>query len=149
MGGVSGVGEVDVAIAGAFSGNFISGTTQSFLSDATSVSSKTLTVEADRDGWIVSLTAGVSGASGKKGIAVGGSVGVTMTDYITEAELSKTTGTVDGALTIQADDSTNIILIAGSAGFGGKAGIGADKVWSSSNFLKDWGDFVLARAARK
>ena len=27
-------------------------------------------------------------------------------------------------------------------------GIGADKVWSSSNFLKDWGDFVLARAKR-
>ena len=115
----------DAAIAGAFGGNFISGTTQSFLSDATSVSSKTLTVEADRDGWIVSLTAGVSGAQGKKGVAVGGSVGVTMTDYTTEAMLSKTTGTIDGALTVAADDSTNIILIAGSAGFGGKAGVGA------------------------
>ena len=28
-------------------------------------------------------------------------------------------------------------------------GIGAEKVWSSSNFLKDWGDFVLSTHAKK
>ena len=105
--------------------NFITGTTDAFVDGATSLNTKGLTLDAKRAGYIVSLTAGVAGATGKTGIAIGGSVGVTRTTNTTETGLRNTTGVVSGAVSLNASDDTNIILVAGSGAFGGKAGVGA------------------------
>ena len=121
----------DAAIAGAFGGNFVSGTTAAFLDDVTSISANALTIEADRSGWVrVAHRRRVGRARAGRASRSAGRSAVTMTDYTTETGLSNTTGTLSGDLTIDATDDTNIILVAGSAGFGGKAGIGAAVAFS-------------------
>ncbi|MDK9703142.1 MAG: DUF4347 domain-containing protein [Sulfuritalea sp.] len=118
-------GKPATGIAGALGLNVVSGTTEAFLDGAASITAAGLAVNAERKGNIVSLTAGVAGATGSKGVAVGGSVAVTVTTYTVEAGLRNTTGTIGGAVSVNAQDDTNIILVSGAGGFGGKTGIGA------------------------
>ena len=112
-------------ISGALGLNFMGGTTEAIVDATSSINAANLDIHAMRDGWVVSLTAGVAGASGRGSIAVGGSVSVTRTTNETNALLKDTNGAVTGSAKVHAMDATNVILIAGSAGFGSRGGIGA------------------------
>lgn len=118
-------GGLNAGIAGAVGVDIMTGTTDAFVDGATSIDTDGLTMNADRNGFVVSITAGVSGAVGKQGIAIAGSVAVLRTTNTTETALRNTNGTVNGPVTLHAHDDTNLILISGSGGFGGQAGVGA------------------------
>src|SRR5208283_3502552 len=112
-------------IAGAFGINVMTGTTDAFVAGLTSLSAKGLDIEAKRDGWLVSLAAGLSGATGKSGTAVAGSVGVDVTIYTTEAYLEDIgTVTITGPVTVNAEDDNYLIAVGGSGAFGGQTGVG-------------------------
>ena len=115
-----------VGFGGAFGINVLYGTTDAFIEGVTGMSLGGLVLNADRTGWIVSLAAGFAGATGSKGYAVGGSVGVNVTAYTTEAALRDVTGVVDvnDDVILSADDTTVVVAVGGSGGFGGKAGFG-------------------------
>jgi len=114
-----------VGVAGAFGVNWVTGDTMALLDDVPNAGMDWLSFEATRTGWIGSLAAGVAGATGQKGVAVGGSAAVTRTSNTIATGLANTMCIVDGEVWLDARDDTNIILIAGSGGFGGKAGVGA------------------------
>jgi hypothetical protein len=122
-------GKSSVGVAGGFAINAQYGVTEAFIDGAASLDLEALTIDALRNGWTVSLAAGLAAASGSKSYAVGGSVGVNVITCDTTTALRNITGTghtvdVKGAVTLNALDDTNIIAIGGSAGFGGKAGVG-------------------------
>ncbi len=119
-----------VGIAGSVGIDLISGTTDAFVDGPTSLSATGLTMTADRTGVIASLTAGVSGAKGRQGDAIGGAVSVMETTNTTETGLKNTTGTVSGGVTMHANDESIIVLVAGGFGFGGQAGVGASIAFS-------------------
>ena len=116
--------QAGVGIAAGVSINVVTGKTAAYV-DGADLTLRSLAILSDRDGWVVSLAAGVAGATGKKGYAIGGSVGFTHSETVTEAALRNATGLVDGPVTVEANDDTNIIIVAGAGGFGGKAGVGA------------------------
>jgi hypothetical protein len=115
-----------VGFGGAFGINVLYGATDAFIEGVSSLSAGGLVLNADRTGWIVSLAAGFAGATGSKGYAVGGSVGVNVVAYTTEAALRDITGVVDvnDDVILGADDTTVVVAVGGSGGFGGKAGFG-------------------------
>ena len=108
----------------------MTGTTDAVIDGPTSLTVPAVTLTATRTGWIVSLTAGVSGASGVGGTAVAGSVGVSNASWTTETAIRNTSGTVSGPIMLTAKDAANIILVSGSAAFGGKTGVGAAVAFS-------------------
>ncbi|MFO7964214.1 MAG: LEPR-XLL domain-containing protein [Desulfobacterales bacterium] len=119
-------GKTSVGVAGGFTINAQYGKTEAFIDHAASLELESLTIEALRRGWTVSLAAGLAAASGQKSYAVGGSVGVNVITCDTTAALMNMDGLVDvdGDVILNALDKTRIIAIGGSAGFGGKAGVG-------------------------
>lgn len=119
----SGTGS-STGVSGAFGINTSVGNTEAYVDGATSLDLDGLNIHAERTGTIVSIVAGFAGATGQSGVAVGGSVAVNVIDNVTESGLRDTTGTVDGNVTVKADDNTYLILVAGSGGFGGRAGVG-------------------------
>jgi len=129
LGGGSG-NNLQLGIAGAVGIDLMGGTTDAFVDGPSSITADGVTLGATRTGYIVSLTAGVSGAVGRQGIAIGGSVAVMRTVNTTETGLRNTTGTINGPITAHANDDSTIILIAGSGGFGGQAGVGAAVAFS-------------------
>jgi hypothetical protein len=112
-------------IAGALSVNYVTGTAEATVDGAISLVADSLDFDATRTGWVVSLTAGIAGATGRQGTALAGSVAIVRTTYTTSASLKNTTATITNGININAVDSTNVILVAGSAAFGGKVGVGA------------------------
>ena len=67
LGGGSG-NNLQLGIAGAVGIDLMSGTTDAFIDGPTSITADGVTMDATRTGYIVSLTAGVSGAVGRQGI---------------------------------------------------------------------------------
>ncbi|NLX97528.1 MAG: cadherin-like domain-containing protein, partial [Rhodopirellula sp.] len=119
-------GKTSVGIAGGFAINAQFGKTEAFVDGAASLDAEALEIDALRSGWTVSLAAGLAAAAGQKSYAVGGSVGVNVITCDTTAALRNIDGSVDvaGHVALNALDDTNIIAIGGSAGFGGKVGVG-------------------------
>jgi trimeric autotransporter adhesin len=120
-----------VGIAGSFSLNTLTGTTSAFIS-GTSGSGQKLQLEADqitvnaiRTGSLIALSASGSGAPGKDGIAIAGSVSVNRITNSTQAYIDGVQAAVVGAVLLDAKDTSNIFAIGGAVGFGGKAGFGA------------------------
>ncbi|MCK4501804.1 MAG: hypothetical protein KAU22_02140, partial [Desulfuromonadales bacterium] len=113
-----------VGIAGAAAINIITGTTAAYI-DGAGLSLNSLVEQAVRTGFVASMAAGAGGAKGKNGYAVGGSLAFTYSGTTTETALRNSTGTISGDILLDAHDSTTIIQVAGAAGFGGKAGVGA------------------------
>ena len=70
-------GKTSVGVAGGFAINAQYGKTEAFIDGAASLDLETLTIDALRSGWTVSLAAGLAAAEGQKSYAVGGSVGST------------------------------------------------------------------------
>ncbi|HRZ91728.1 MAG TPA: hypothetical protein P5022_02355, partial [Candidatus Paceibacterota bacterium] len=121
-------GKSSVGIAGGFAINVEFGKTEAFIDDAARLVAEALTIDAERSGWTVSLAAGLAAAAGSKSYAVAGSFGVNVITCDTTAALRNMDADdevdVSGDVTLNALDDTNIIAIGGSAGFGGKAGVG-------------------------
>jgi Ca2+-binding RTX toxin-like protein len=119
-----------VGIAGALGVNVLTGITEAFIDGATSITAESLAIDAIRTGWVVSLVAGVGGAKGRKGVALGGSIAANVSVVETRAGFRNTTGTIgtgsnNGTVGVKAADDANIIQVAGAGGFGGKVGVGA------------------------
>ena len=121
------------AIGGAIGFNYIAGTTEAFIDGAVSLTTLGLDISADRSGWIVAMAAAVGGATGKNGSAGTGSIGVTWTEYTTSARLLNIGGAsiITGAISVDADDDTNLVIIGGSGAFGGKGGYGVGVSFAS------------------
>ncbi|QDV43852.1 Leukotoxin [Stieleria neptunia] len=114
-----------LGIAGAVGLNFVDGATETVVNRTGELTATGLTIRSARDGRIVSISAGVAGATGRSSIAVAGSVGITKTGNATTSLLGNLNGEITGAADLSAVDDTDIIQVAGSAGFGGRAGVGA------------------------
>ncbi|MDP3288167.1 MAG: leukotoxin LktA family filamentous adhesin, partial [Methyloversatilis sp.] len=109
------------SIAGSYAQNTLAGTTSAYIADAIVTQNGTLTLDADVDGNIKTLSATLAGAKGKAGVA--GSVSVneisnTTHAYVARSSLSGVTNAFIGA-----SDFSGIQSVAGAIAFGGKAGI--------------------------
>ena len=113
----------NVGLAGSYSQIDLSGSTDAFVQDA-NINFTSLTVNAERDNFIGTLTAGLSTAAGQDSFAIAGSVSVDIFSGATEAYLNSVTGTLAGDLDVTAKDNSIIVAIAGAVGLGNKAGIG-------------------------
>ncbi len=79
-------------------------------------------VDAENTGAMWSISAGAAGASK---IGVAGSVAYSNVDNVTDAAIENANVDADGAVTLDADDGSDIRGVAGAVGYGGKAGVGA------------------------
>ncbi|MEB3294495.1 MAG: DUF4347 domain-containing protein, partial [Synechococcales bacterium] len=120
-----------LGIAGSFSLNNLTGTTSAFIA-GTATSGKKLDLEANQisikaahTGDIIALSASGSGAPGKDGIAIAGSVSINRISSSTQAYMDGVRAAVAGTMLIEAKDTSKIFAIGGAVGFGGKAGFGA------------------------
>ena len=114
----------NLGIAGSVSSDDVIDTTKAYLQDAT-LTTYQLDVTATHSGYIGSLTAGASGASGVQGTAVAGSVSVDVILPDTEAYIENAEVALSGDSNVKAIDQTQIWSIAGSGALGGKGGYGA------------------------
>ncbi|KAA3622243.1 MAG: hypothetical protein DWQ08_13065, partial [Proteobacteria bacterium] len=133
-----------IGIAGAVGLNFIGGGTKAYIDGATSIETGGIDMDAELTGWTVSLTAGVAGATGVKGIGIAGSVAVTRVVMDVETALKNTTGPSNtGGISMNAVDDSNIVLVAGAGAYGGKVGVGAAIAFSEiENTIKSTVDNV-------
>ena len=121
-------------IAGAAAINILSGGNEAYVNNAESLALGSLAIDSKRNGWIVSVAAGLAGATGDDGVAVAGSAGVNVITYTTDAELQNiANATIAGAASLDADDETNLIAVGGAVGYGGKAGVGVAIGFSYEN----------------
>ena len=118
-------GKSSTGIAGAVGVNIITGTTEAFLDGATSFSVNSLDFQADRTGRVVAIAAGVGVATGRSGVAVAGSIAVTVSTNSILTGLRNTTGETTGTILLESKDDTVAVVVAGAIGFGGKSGVGA------------------------
>ncbi|NQW46572.1 MAG: hypothetical protein HQ464_02260, partial [Planctomycetes bacterium] len=114
------------AMSGSLAFTYAGGSTEAFVDGATSITASGLAITADRGGWIISISAAIGGASGQRGTAFTGSVGVVWTNYTTTARLANVAGasTITGATVVRATDATNLVMVGGGLSFGGKGGYG-------------------------
>ncbi len=112
-------------IAGALGFNFLGGVTSAEVDSAAQLNANSLSLSAVREGYNIALAAGVAGASGLKGESVAGSVAVARSAYTIDTLLQDTSGTISGSVTLDAEDDSAIIMVAGAVSYGGKLGVGA------------------------
>ena len=123
-----------VGIAGSVAFNWLDGFTRAIIQN-TKITQNTVSaidkgkvnVTATRSGDIFALAAGGAGAPKEKGIAIAGSVAVSIIRNITEAIVNAllSGSTLAGGLNIHATDNSGAITIAGALAYGGKVGVGA------------------------
>jgi filamentous hemagglutinin family protein len=116
------------SIAGSYAQNTLAGTTSAYIADAIVTQNGTLTLDADVDGNIKTLSASLAGAKGKAGVA--GSVSVNEISNITHAYVARSSLSGVSTAFIGASDLSGIQSIAGAIAFGGKAGIGLSFAWN-------------------
>ncbi|BAS54198.1 GLUG domain-containing protein [Leptolyngbya boryana NIES-2135] len=121
-----------VGIAGSVSINTLTGTTNAFITGTASGGQKLaltadqLSLKAIRSGDLFALSASGSGAPGKNGIAIAGSVSVNRITNTTEAYLNGVQATIAGSVSLDAKDNSRIFALGGAvAGLVGRAGFGA------------------------
>ncbi|NJN49216.1 MAG: hypothetical protein HC805_04810, partial [Alkalinema sp. RL_2_19] len=124
-------GKRSVGIAGSFSLNTLTGSTNALVNGTAtggqqlSLTANALTVNAQRSGDLFALSASGSGAPGKDGIAIAGSVSINRITHSTQANITGGKTTIATNITLKAEDTSKIFAIGGAVGFGGKAGFGA------------------------
>ena len=118
-------------IAGSFSYNKLTGVTEAFITGKNSVLNQTLsltttglTLDAQRSGLLIAVTAGGSSAASKDGYAIAGSVSINSISNTTTSYITGIIGTTTAA-SVSATDKSSMWVVAGAAALGGKAGIGA------------------------
>ncbi len=121
-------------IAGSVSFNWMDGFTRAAIENVkfgpsaeNNIKAEFITVSASRTGDIFALAAGAAGAPKEKGIAITGSVAISVLKNRTEAILSnlKAGSEIAGPVTVEAKDTSQIIGSAGALSYGGKGGFGA------------------------
>ncbi|MEJ2723027.1 MAG: LEPR-XLL domain-containing protein [Deltaproteobacteria bacterium] len=127
--------KTSLGIAGSFSKNVLSGKTKSYIVGATITETHALTLTAERTGDIFALTAGGSLVPDEKGIAIAGSVSLNKIENETETFLDRVQAVAVkstdpssqniGNILLSSLDTSEMLVIAGSLSYGGKAGIGA------------------------
>ncbi|MFY9853446.1 MAG: hypothetical protein WAK26_06165, partial [Terracidiphilus sp.] len=117
-----------VAASGAFALNILEGGTDASINGAAGLDvDGLLSLEALRDGWTISMAAGLSSADSEgSSYAVAGSVGVNVLLYTTTTELENINGAVETAdgVYMDAEDDSALGAISGSAALGGSVGVG-------------------------
>ena len=121
---ISDPGKKSAGIAGSFALNTITYTTEAFVINTTITADK-LTLDVDNGGWAVAASGGGSGATGKDGIAIAGSVSLNTINHTTRANLESSTVTLTGALEQTATNSSSMVAVGGTLSIGGKVGLGA------------------------
>ncbi|MFH1816163.1 MAG: leukotoxin LktA family filamentous adhesin [Pseudomonadota bacterium] len=116
------------SIAGSYAQNTLAGTTSAYIADAIVTQNGTLTLDADVDGNIKTLSASLAGAKGKAGVA--GSVSVNEISNTTHAYIARSSLSGVSNASISASDFSGIQSVAGAIAFGGKAGIGLSFAWN-------------------
>ncbi|MDP3871258.1 MAG: leukotoxin LktA family filamentous adhesin [Methyloversatilis sp.] len=116
------------SIAGSYAQNTLAGTTSAYIADASVTQNGTLTLDADVDGNIKTLSASLAGAKGKAGVA--GSVSVNEISNTTHAYIARSSLSGVSTAFIGASDLSGIQSVAGAIAFGGKAGIGLSFAWN-------------------
>ena len=117
-------GKKSAGIAGSFSMNTVTFTTETFVKNST-ITAGSLTQNAETSGWVVAVSAGGSGATGKDGIAISGSVSLNDITRTTRANLDTAIVAFSGALTQTATNSMTLTAVGGAFSIGGKLGLGA------------------------
>jgi len=128
-------GKAASALSGALAVTYVNGSTEAFVDGATSLTTRGLSITADRGGWIISISAAIAAASGQKGTAGTGSVGVVWAEYTTSARLANIAGAtaITGRTLVEATDATNIVMVGGGLSFGGKGGYGVGLAFGNIN----------------
>ncbi|MCA9050001.1 MAG: hypothetical protein KDA89_14795, partial [Planctomycetaceae bacterium] len=121
---IGGEDRTSAGIAGSLGLNLIDGATEAFLEQAHFVHAGAVAVLAERRGRLFSLTASGSAAPKKKGIAAAASVVVNTMEQRTAAWADQISGDIASA-DIKANNSVNVMSIAGAAAVGGRGGFGA------------------------
>jgi len=118
-----------VGLAGSYSQNTLQNTTEALISNSDIISSGNVIINASDTGNINAYSA--SGSLSLNGASIAGSVSINkINSDITSSINSNSEVTSSGKVESLASDDATINTIAGSASFGGKAGIG-------SSFAKD------------
>ncbi|OUS15208.1 hypothetical protein A9Q88_11635 [Gammaproteobacteria bacterium 50_400_T64] len=121
------------AIAGAIGVNVLWGSTEAVIDNVQLLTAASLNLDAARTGSIIAISASVGAATGRSGVAMAGSVSVNNASYIIKTAMKNIGNSVDdgadaniaGSIDLLAKDGTDLVMIAGSGGFGGKTGVGA------------------------
>ncbi|MEO8493909.1 MAG: hypothetical protein ABI614_02485, partial [Planctomycetota bacterium] len=115
----------NVGLAGSYAEINLAGSTEAFVQHARTAIAGDLSVTAERDNYLGTLTA-ASSASGtyKNSWEVAGSVALSFFSGDTKAYLSNVSGSVGGDLTVTATDKTIYVAIGGAVGVGASTGIG-------------------------
>ncbi len=122
----------NIGIAGAVGVNIMNGDMGAGIDGANTLTVSSIDIDAIRNNTIVSITAGLGGASGVKGIGIGGSVSINTLSSDSRAFFNNTaSATVNGSVSVNAADNSQLIIIGGAGGFGGKAGVGVGVAYSS------------------
>jgi hypothetical protein len=116
-----------MGIAGSVSWNWLQGKVIAEIYDTDIVASGAITLNAERDGVLVAVTAGGAGAPRDKGIAIAGSVSVNIVLDTVEALIKDSNLTATSSLTntLNATNNAILVVVAGAVSYGGKAGVGA------------------------
>lgn len=110
-------------LAGAFTWNQLVKDTRASIADATvTVVGGGVSLDADNTGAMWSISAG--GSAGDK-VGIAGSVSYSNVDNVTEAAIDNASVDADSTVVLDARDNSDIRSVAGSASYGGKAGVGA------------------------
>ncbi|MGH9487480.1 MAG: leukotoxin LktA family filamentous adhesin [Terriglobales bacterium] len=127
-------GDVGVAVGGAFARNDISKDTEATVANAVLAGPQdsggnytnagAATVQATNRGAVLSIAAGVSGATGE-GAGIAGSANNDELTNTTNAELESGATVLANGVTVNAAQGDKVLAIAGALSYGGNAGIGA------------------------
>ncbi len=121
---VNGESEKSTGFGGSLCANAVISTTQAFISGG-NIQADQLLLDADRGGFILSLTAGGSGAPSEMGTAVAGSVSLNLVLANTDAYVTGSTIALTADSHVDAADSSLIWSVAGAGAYGGRGGYGA------------------------
>ncbi|MCA1979654.1 MAG: leukotoxin LktA family filamentous adhesin, partial [Thiobacillus sp.] len=126
---LAGAGSLTVAngksagLAGAFTWNQLEKDTRANIADTTvTVATGGVSLDARNNGALWSISAG--GAGGDK-VGIAGSVSYSTIDNLTDAAIDNAGVDAGSSVNLAARDESDIRSVAGSASYGGKAGVGA------------------------
>ena len=114
-----------VGLAGSVSINLLDGETKSFVTGKSNIEARNLSLDAQRDGDIVSLSAAAAATKSQTSVAVAGSVSINYLSDETKAYIDDAIVDLTGNLDNEAKNDLDITAIGGSAAYGGKTGVGS------------------------
>ena len=114
----------NLGIAGSYAEIDLGGSTDAFIQDAQLAVAGALSITAERDNYVGTLTFAGAGTSIDGSLEVAGSVALDFFSGDTDAYLNGVSGTVSGDLTVTATDNTIYVAIGGGVSVSGFGGLG-------------------------